>query len=290
MFSLQTPGQFQINVPQHAQLPDVVKVLKEAGCGLVRLPFNSSMVDHPGEPNEMIVRQFLDAGIKVVIDFHPDGAEDSVKQIWNIVGLWRRLALQFKDYSTDQLAFHILNEPRAQDKPERYYRLLQLACEAVWDITPNRLCVFSNHLMGNPDGWKFPPPVGGPVAAAMSYYRPYDVVKKGSERAYPPSKEGLLKDFPYDDWVNQELHFKVFRDYCDKYKVQPWLSETGCHRDVPGRLQYAKDIKGLGEKYGIPICWWAFRDEYGANPRYYDPKRGTVLERDHYYWETITTA
>jgi hypothetical protein len=287
MFSLSTPGQSQWNVPQHAQLPDVVKVLKEAGCGLVRLPWNQS--NNIGALRRQTDR-FLSGGMKVVIDFHPDGRVDSRLALWQLEEIWAQLAATFAHVDPKDLACHILNEPNANLCHEFYYRELQKACEAVWDITPNRLCIFSNHLMGNPDGWKFPPPIGGPVAAAMSYYRPYDVVKKGSERAYPPSKEGLLKDFPYDDWVNQELHFKVFRDYCDKHKIQPWLSETGCHRDVPGRLQYAKDIKGLGEKYNIPICWWAFRDEYGANPRYYDPKRGIVLERDHYYWETITTT
>ena len=279
MMKLSTPGKFDINVPQHAQLPDVVKVLKESGCGLVRLPWNQS--DNLGALARQVQR-FINGGMKVVVDFHPDGREKSRLALWQLTEVWEKLAAIFAHIAPEELSFHILNEPNAHLCPEFYYRELQKACNTIWVTSPKRLCIFSNHLMGNPDGWTVAPPKGGPVAAAMSYYRPYDVVKEGSDRAYPPVSLGLAKDFPFDDYQNQELHFKVFRDYCDKHKIQPWLSETGCHRDVPGRLQYAKDIKGLGEKYGIPICWWAFRDEYGANPAF-----GNVKARDLDYWEII---
>lgn len=272
----------------------------------MRLPFASSMVDHPGEASSRVVEMFLRAGMKVVIDFHPDGAENSREEIWNIVYCWRNTARHFQNDPTDQLAFHILNEPRAHDCKDRYERLAQLACEAIWDITPDRLCIVSNHMMGNPDGWiqrpggkpeiRFKMPTGGLVAAAMSYYRPYDSVedpkKVAAPRGYPPvrllgatSNSPTPKDFVFDDYQNMEIHFARFREYCDSLGIEGWVSEFGCHRTVQGRNQYAKDVLALCKKYNFGACAWAFQDEYGANPAF-----GNVKERDMDYWKIIKGA
>ncbi|MBL8049454.1 MAG: cellulase family glycosylhydrolase [Chthonomonas sp.] len=272
----------QINLTEHLQIQfdqslslDKARAVSRLGFKLVRLPVTSLDRDFVIVGS---VRNLLRAGLNVVLDFHPDNTKDFVRtdDFWLAPAWWHNLASQFKGEHLDRLAFEIVNEPDYRGKPtERYDAWLRLCIEAIREVDPKRWIVASNPYMGDPDFFGGPngnwtPPKGiDRLVVPMHYYRPFNIthsrnylakrrgetVARGARGApYPPENDGSFDD---RDYRNMGLHFSRYRNWCRQNGVWPWVGEAGCYEDVPGREQWFRDVKALGAKNGINICWWS---------------------------------
>lgn len=272
----------QINLTEHLQIQfdEPVSAAKARGISrlgfkLVRLPVTSLERDFIIEGS---VRNLLRAGLNVVLDFHPDSTKDFMRtdDFWLVPAWWHNLATQFKGEFLDRLAFEIINEPDFRGRnTARYDAWLRTCIESIREVDDRRWIVASNPFMGDPDYFGGPngdwtPPAGvDRLIVPMHYYRPFNIthpstylarrrgesVARGSRGApYPPERDGSFED---RDQRNMGLHFSRYRAWCRKNNVWPWVGEAGCHEDVPGREQWFRDVRSLGAKNGVNICWWS---------------------------------
>lgn len=286
----------QINLTEHLQVQfdepiPVAKARAIRGMGfrLVRFPV-------PALDRDFIiaqsVRNLLDAGLNVVLDFHPQSTREFQKtdEYFLLPALWRQIAVELRGQDLDRLAFEILNEPDYRGQPlERYDALLRLCIEAIRDVDPQRWIVASNPFLGDADYFKGPegdwqPPKVPHLIVPMHYYRPFEIThsvrhlqSKGRVQpdAYPPVAD---ESFTSKDYRNRDVHFRRYADWCRANKVTPWIGEAGCRSEVPGRLNWFRDVIASAARVKVPVCWWSM-DGFALSARW-DGRRYNVGSPD----------
>lgn len=253
--------------------PDRAKIaeIHEAGFKLLRLPFDSN-------PDVDLVKAATSKGLRIVVDFHPPLSWYSDPfAMFDLPGKWSRWAKQLQGFSSDELAFEVLNEPRAAKRGPVYDSLMVACIAAIREVSPSRWIVVSNPQLSDID-W-FAGPLGNWAApqydrliVPLHYYRPYEVTHPSSYRGQvgPDTPVGGGTKFDLADWSNRELHFQRYVNWCRENRVQAWLGEAGCYESVPGRLTWFSEVAKLARTYSVPVCWWGWRDRFGYRPEQKD--------------------
>ena len=143
---------------------DAAKI-RAMGFDHVRLTFDNRPVfdgtDEERDRFEGRVRMLLDAGLNVVVDFHPDAdykaALNDPANADRFVEAWRDLAGELAELPDDRVWFEVMNEP---DGVDDWRPLQRRAVEAIREAEPDATVVVSG------GGW-----TGADQLAAME---PYD--------------------------------------------------------------------------------------------------------------------
>jgi hypothetical protein len=248
---------------------DQARQIRAMGFRLVRHPFINLENE---EVVEETVRNYLRAGLRVVLDLHPMDREFiKGSEFWGYPARWNRIASRFRGQHLNDLVFEVLNEPDFRGKETRVYDAwMNLSIEAIRAVDPERWIVASNPFMSDPDYFGGPlgdwtPPKIKKLIVPMHYYRPYEITHPVSYRTqrrgaanepYPPQAD-RSSDFTRQDYKNMAKHFRKYADWCKKHGVAPWIGEAGCHDDVPGREKWFQDVKKLAANEKLPVCWFS---------------------------------
>lgn len=238
------------------------------GFGLVRLPYT-------GRIDVDIVRHAVKLGLKVVVDYHPslDWWKDSAN-IFLLPYICELAEKALAEFSCDDVAIEIINEPRMGKRLPIYNSLLDLCIKAIRELNPNRWIVVSNQQLNDIDFFsgplgKFTAPDYKRIIVSLHYYRPFDLTHplaylKGTSvevdipLSFPPTS-----GFAKADFANLDLHISRFLNWCKINGVVPWIGEFGCHEFVPNRLGWYRAVLSTFDKYGVPSCLWSWQDEFG---------------------------
>lgn len=308
---------------QHIKEEDFAR-LEELGFDFVRLPIDEEQFwDEQGKklPEAwQLLTQALDwAGkhhLRTIVDMHVirshnfnavnEGKEnvlftsDEAQQSY--IDMWYQLSDALKTYSTDSVAYELMNEPVA-DEHEQWNKLIFKAHDALREREPQRtLVIGSNKWQGT---WTFKylriPEGDKNIILSFHYYEPQALTHYGApwtpigkyngKLTYPGR---LISQADYDassdslkpiltqyasDW-NLERIAQDFRDAIEvakKYGVQLYCGEWGVYEPVDRELAYnwTRDMLSVFDKYNIAWASWCYDNDFG----FWDQKSQSFKDR-----------
>lgn len=250
-----------------------VRAVASAGFKLVRLPSVEP-------PDLAIIDEAIRLKLRVVVDFHPDLSWYADPfAVYGIPSKMADWAQSLSKYTEFQVALEVFNEPRMKARVSAHNAILAAAISAIREVSLERWIIVTNPALGDVDWFdgpllKWVPPKADRLIVPMHYYRPYVIThpehyRTGKTAALVPALPlpWTGTTFEARDWANRELHFQKYVNWCRENGVSPWIGEAGCFETVPDRAAWFRAIMGLATTYKIPVCWWAWGDEFGVRPQ-----------------------
>lgn len=240
----------------------VVKPSEAAITEVEKLGFNLIRMPYTGEPDEKLVKFAVQKGLRVVLDYHRTPTDPF--EIYSLPAKWADWAKTFSGYSSEQVAFELINEPRMGKRVAAYDAILTASIEAIREVSPSRWIVISNPQMSDPDWhdgpllwWKAPK--YKKLVITMHYYRAQMVTH---------DRSGLIpvgggSAFDRKDWGNREIHFSKLVNWARENDCVPWIGEAGCWETVPGRVGWFQAVYDIARAFGVDVCGWGYDDRYG---------------------------
>lgn len=204
---------------------------------------------------------------------------------------WRQISNELNTYSTDWVAYELMNEPVA-DKPEDWNRLVKRCTEVIRELEPERILVIgSNRWQGYETVKDLQLPENDKnIIISFHYYHPFlfthyqagwttEVEYTGA--VHYPGKVVLPEDLTslptkiaqkYEHWTKQiynketfAKHFDNVLQVADSYGLKVYCGEYGCINSapIPDRIQWWRDINEVFEAKGIARAVWDYKGGFG---------------------------
>jgi endoglucanase len=185
--------------------------LKEAGLDNVRIPINPELLGFSlfdAQEGRVLfdftnldaaVNLARDNGLATILDIQvSDSLLTQIQQDprgeGGFVSLWAHLADHYKLYSSAQLAFEILGEPRFFADPEQYRALVSDVVAAIRKATPSATIIVDVPKSASLDGFEGFEPFDDPhLVYAFYFYEPYLFTHQGLRA--PASRGFALRNF-----------------------------------------------------------------------------------------------
>jgi endoglucanase len=248
------------------------------------------------------VKWSLKYKLKVVIDLHiirSHSFNETVNHLWTdvaeqdkFVKLWMDLSGELKKYSTDLVAYELMNEA-VTDDPDNWNNLFARTLSEIRKSEPKRKIVQGSNLWqsvttfkslkipaNDPNiilsfhfydphlfthykaGWSFNGPYNGPVKYPGQIIEDKDLV---GQQLKPEALEELHRrnGIVTKDTLAKlmDLAIKVAR----QHNLQLYCGEWGCLKTMDNsmRLQWIADVRAIMEKNNIAWTLWDYRGGFG---------------------------
>lgn len=293
-----------------------IKTIKSLGFDHVRLPVDEEELwDTEGNKIDSAWQYMTDCidwcvnnDLRVVIDMHilrshhfNAANNEGAMTLWtdvaaqdNFLDLWTQLSEVLKPYSTDMLAYELMNEPVAPEH-DMWNKLLARLHAHVRALEPDRMLSFGSNRWQFPSFYPYLEIPEGDKNIILSIHT-YDPLLITHYRAYwlpietytgPVSYPGMCispEDYDkYTDKANKaqldfieehNRHFdkaeliRVMQPAIDKAKklgLKLYCSEFGCLPSIPQemRMQYYQDMISIFKENNIAFCHWDLKGDFG---------------------------
>ena len=276
-----------INMGNHLEAPnegdygrkiadDDFKIIKAAGFKTIRLPVRWSA--HAGtaapytiDPAFMarvthVVGLARAEGLNVILDDHHYDAlfQSPAANTQRLAGLWRQIAVQFKDEPTASLWFEIENEPHDNLNDGNLLDVLRPALAAIRETNPNRpVIIGGSNYSGINSLATLKLPDDRHVVPTFHYYDPFDFTHQGATFLDNPPPKGRVFGSDAD---KQELasNAQKLRDYIARTGKTPFIGEFGAYDDIPlsERAKYQQAVRVTFEGIASGQCVWAYTNTF----------------------------
>jgi len=198
----------------------------------------------------------------------------------NFAHHWATLARRLADYFNYQCSFDLINEPPDYGQrgfnPKTHRQVMELAVQAIRDVTPARLIICDGHSGGHSPS---PELIGLGVAQSMRGYIPFRVTHYQAEWVKLPRKL-----WPQPRWprtrrgiINWIAGGPCDRASLDRKVYQPWrdlegrgvgvhCGEMGVYNKTPPEVAYAflEDLLSIMNANGWGWALWNLRGSFGV--------------------------
>jgi endoglucanase len=294
------------------------KKIAELGFDHVRIPFDEvHLWDEDGNRHEDAftllhkgIKHSLTQGMRVILDFHILRShyfndedillwKDTTEQekFWNF---WKELSAEFRKYSTDSLAYELLNEAKADD-PEKWNKLIAKGIETVRENEPERVIIVGSNRWQQVHTFKDlkVPKNDKNIILSFHYYEPFllshyktpwsPVLKDfHGEISYPGMTVDTLQYKQLDEKTvgrikqnNAVFNKEKFEEYILKavnvakeYGLPLYCGEFGCYptTDIELRAKVYNDWIDVFQKYNIAWTHWNYKNDFPVvNPETLEP-------------------
>lgn len=200
---------------------------------------------------------------------------------------WCEIARRYKDISSEQLSFNVVNEPNATVTVSQYTNIIWQIVDAVRTISPDRMFMIDGLQWGDYphiDTMFYGP---GNLAYSTRGYRPNGISHYGIMEEYKntpvwPGGEqilgaGKVKKFDRSDY---EKFYGMYAALSEIYKVGVMCGEFGCSNHTPHSvtLAWMEDLLSVLKEYNIGWAMWHLRGRFGV----FDSERADVDYEDYY--------
>lgn len=308
---------------QHIKEADFAR-LEELGFDFVRLPIDEEQFwDEQGNklPEAwQLLHNALNWAIKhhlrTIVDMHVirshnfnavnEGKENvlftSDKAQQSYINMWYELSDVLKAYSTDSVAYELINEPVA-DEHEQWNQLIFKAHKALRQREPQRTLVIGSNKWQGTWTFKYLRVTEGDknIILSFHYYEPQALTHYGAPWAPIGQYRGkltypgrLISQEDYDaapeslkpiltqyacEW-NRDRIAQDFRDaiaVAKKYGLQLYCGEWGVYEPVDRTLAYSwtRDMLSVFEQYNIAWASWCYDNDFG----FWDQKTQSYKDR-----------
>jgi endoglucanase len=235
-----------------------MQMLAAAGFDHVRIPFDPVRLGwRPEAPDpemplpqgaqiESAVAMALVAGLRVIVDFHPDARTEemvegkpAVRQAF--LDLWRWLATRLARQPADRVAYQILNEPQYYGRGATAWNALQArAVKTLRSVAPNNLILLSGIHGSDIDALERTAIVADRHACyVFHFYDPQLLTHLGADwDPYPDRAQGMMRGLVYPaaemTMAKVELRpgarINVVSDAVRRYLNEGWNAERIAER------------------------------------------------------------
>lgn len=283
------------------------KNIADMGFDHVRIPFDEEqMWDEDGNKNPEVfellhngVKWSMDNGLRVIIDLHILRSHhfnyDS-KKLWTDTvaqqkfwRFWNELSDEFGKYSTDSLAYELMNEAVA-DNPEDWNKLITKGIATIRKKEALRIIVLGSNKWQQI--YTFPqlkiPENDSNIILSFHFYEPFIIthyktwwnpmkdydgpvnypgqtIDTMEYSNYSGKTLSTLKDHNnfYSEKVFEEK-FKIAADIAEKYNLPLYCGEFGCYpsTDINIRKAVYKDLITAFDKYNIAWAHWNYKNDF----------------------------
>ena len=187
-------------------------MIKAHGFDHIRIPFNpqnlgwtldgtQDLQPLPFERLDAAIRLGMDAGLNVIIDFHPDEAlkqqiEEDPTVRANFIAVWGHIAKHYATWPEQVLAFEPLNEPQfwGSDNPKGWTSLRDDILKSIRKHDLKHLVLLSGFHGGGLEGLLQTPPLKDPlILYTFHYYDPQLLTHLGA--TWPPYSSNVNSMF-----------------------------------------------------------------------------------------------
>lgn len=279
-------------------LEDDFKMISDFGFDFVRLPLSYrvwSSVDNPYEIDEQKISPLDDAvyfgkkyHLHVNICMHRlpgycvNNDELEKMDLWNddealnaSKFVWTSIAKRYKDISSENLSFNVVNEPVSEVALEQYNKVTRRIIRAVQEISADRLFIIDGVNYG-----EFPPvdqmlnrencgySCRGYVPQGLTHYGSYNQTCYNN---LPPKWPGAIR-YENDDkevtlWNRDKLErlFGAWAALAECFNVGVHCGEMGCFSKTPHpvTLAWYEDIMEVLKEHNIGYALWNFAGDFG---------------------------
>jgi len=295
--------------PEYMSEADLVQ-LRQLGFTFVRLPILPGVIFDETDPGQLgprigeldrAVRLILDAGLAVVVDFHPEDDQFRTRLqsddgfVAAVATFWKSLASHLSSYDPDSVFFEVLNEPQFSDA-NRWNRVARTLVAAVRQGAPAHTIVLSGPGCCQAEGLAGLTPLSDAnVIYTVHYYMPAAFTHQGADwiggstysglhdLPYPSSPEACANVLPTIPDASLSLAQKYCEARWDSAKVQGDIdriaSWSKSHGDVPvlvgefgvyravaparDRAHYLEDTRRALERDGLGWAMWDYAGGFG---------------------------
>lgn len=254
-------------------------------------------------------------GLRVIVDLHILRShhfnQAKTRTLWTsaeeqakMVGFWRQLSVELRDYPRDRLAYEIMNEPET-DRPEAWNTLMNRAVAEIRRGEPERVLLIGSRS-GNQVGTfsELSIPAGDPnLILTFHYYSPLLLThyrapwSKSGKYEGPISYPGRIVDTK--DYANiadadtleavknrggvfnrEVMAREVFKlvTLGKKLGLRVHCGEFGCYGQAPLELRqrWYRDMESIFREYGVAWTHWEWKGAFALVEKDLSPKGGLV--------------
>lgn len=285
-----------------------VEYIKSLGFDHIRIPIDEEQMWNESGNKEKEAFELLHQAINwcdqnnlnVIVDLHilrSHHFNEEQRPLWTdpkeqekFVNFWRQLSGELSKYSTEKVAYELMNEAVADD-PDDWNNLIAKAVEALRKTEPERFIVIGSNMWQKTETFdQLRVPQNDPyIILSFHLYEPMlithhqapwtSVGKYEGPVQYPgkPIKEEDLKGLPseiretvqnsnkyYDRSVLEKLLEKPL-NLARERNLQLYCGEWGVYKATPKEpaLQWYEDVKEILEKHNIAWAIWDYKGSFG---------------------------
>jgi len=187
---------------------------------------------------------------------------------------WQTLAERFGEYPNAECSFDLLNEPPGYGQrgfePEVHRKVMQLAADAIREVSPERLIICDGHGGGNYASGEL---LGLDVAQSTRGYIPHTVTHYQAHwisRSTPWAEP----EWPMPDekggrpWDRARLDEEIYQPWRDLQRrgVGVHCGEMGVYNRTPADVAYRfiDDVLSIFDENGWGWAFWNLRGAFGV--------------------------
>lgn len=203
---------------------------------------------------------------------------------------WRDLSEALKDYSVEDVAYELMNEPVADD-PEDWNKLVKKVIPIIRQAEPKRIIVIGSNRWQSANTFDqlYVPENDPNIILSFHMYEPFllthhtaswtgikdykgpvnypgTIVKKEDVQQLPDSlQEIVLRNKISYNIDSIRNHFKKPVAIAKKYNLPLYCGEWGCLNTVPdeARLRWFRDMRTVLEENNIGWATWDYKGSFG---------------------------
>ncbi len=300
--------------------PRDYRLIKALGLQHVRVSFDPAWLagerlqPDPARLAEMRrdLLQMRDSGLLIVLSMQPAsafkqrlGADAALRR--NTAALWQTLATALADFTPEQIAYELLNEPELADAAQ-VRELLESLAAGIRKAAPRHVLVLQGPRFSDvEDLVRLQPLTDRNVVYSFHFYEPKNFTHQGVTYGWP--MWALLGNLPYPsspEAVEPALEFMTFEAleharyygeqrwdraklaaaiapaaaWARQHGVVLWCSEFGAYRyrtQAQHRAAWLRDTRGLLEERDIGWTLWDYAGYFGLVS---GPQGQRVLDRN----------
>ncbi len=281
----------------------VMRDLKAAGFGFVRLPVQPELVAEPATLAVLVqsVARLQRAGLAVVVALHPIDwhLETAPADVAKLFATWTRLAPALRPLPPPQTFPELLNEPVFAGSPADWQVLQHRLLAAIRPVLPDHTLVLTGNDWGSIDGLlALTPDADANVVYGFHIYDPPELTalaayRPGLDRAalarlpFPAddttacaAAAGATRDQPTAEvirfycaqrWDTAKLTARIdaAADWGRRHHAAVLAGEFGAalRLNAPARLAWLATVRQACERNGIGWALWGYDDVMGFAAR-----------------------
>ena len=278
------------------------KQLKDLGFTYVRIPVDPDYIwDYENDQlmHMSEIKRAIDInnsqGLAVTLDLHPtekitSKQNDSITK-QEIFSLWSALSKELINYSGDQLAFELFNEPNFTDD-NAWRNFMDKSIKAVRENDTKRTLLIDSNKFSNLETLVSSEPFSdNHLVYVFHFYAPFvfthqgwqwwenSSVKELRNIPYPaspeivapipqglsPDAQSMLKWYGSENWNQQKIEQQIRKvvKWRDQHQTKVILNEFGVYKQYAkseDRNAWVHDVRTTVEKYNIGWAFWSYED------------------------------
>jgi len=241
---------------------------------------------------EMVVDEFLNRGMYVVIDLHHynqlNGNSPAEGAFWvdasvveeRFYNLWKQLSYKFKDKS-EKLIFEIINEPNNKITSDKLNQMYPTILESIREHNPERTVMLMHAgytFNSEEDLDTLIIPDDQNIIIDYHAYAPFKFTHQGL--SYMPQNPAGVECCSIRQAHEIRAQIELFSSWSKKVGVPGFIGEFGSviNADEQSRIEYTEMVTKEIQRTGMGYAYWEFGSNFGLYDVATNTWRGDLID------------